>query len=82
MRTHLNMDHHQSVDFISLEIFSRCGDVWENREKTGIKKTLWGVPFPSPKIVQNEHFYIILLTKKVGMTVFQFWVGRLCTYTP
>ena len=29
-----------------------------------------GVPFPSPKTVQNEHFYIILLTEKVAVTFF------------
>ena len=28
-----------------------------------------GLPFPSPKIVQNEHFYIILLTEKVAVTL-------------
>ena len=41
--------------------------------KPGIKKTLWmGVPFPSPKIVQHEHFYIVLLTEKDAVTLFQF----------
>ena len=76
------MDHHQSVDFISLEIFSRCGDVWKNREKTGSKKALWGVPFPSRKNVENEHFYIILLTKNFRVIGFQFLDGRPGTYTP
>ena len=49
VRTHLNMDHHQSVDFISLEMFSRCGDVWENRGKTGIKRTLWRGTLSEPQ---------------------------------
>ena len=41
-----------------------------------------GVPFPSPKSVQNEHFYIILLAEKVAVTFFQFWDASPCTQTP
>ena len=38
-----------------------------------MKKTSWVVPLPKPKMVRNEHFYIILLTEKVRLAVFQFW---------
>ena len=62
------MDHHQSVDPISLEDFSRCGDRM-GEKVTGIKKSVWGVPFPSPKTDQIEDFYIRLLTKKLRVTV-------------
>ena len=44
-------------------------------EKKNIKRTLWGVPFPSPENVQNEHFYIILFTRKGWVNVFEFWDG-------
>ena len=44
-------------------------------EKKNIKRTLWGVPFPSPENVQNEHFYIILFTRKVRVNVFEFLDG-------
>ena len=32
----------------------------------------WGVPFPSPKIAQNEHVYTMLLIEKVAVTFFSF----------
>ena len=76
----LNVDHHQSVDPISLEDFSRCGDMGE--KMTGIKKSVWGVPFPSPKTDQIEDFYIRLLTKKLRVTVFHFVHDSPCTHTP
>ena len=63
------MDHHQSVDPISLEDFSGCGDRM-GEKMTGIKKSVWGVPFPSHKTDQIEGFYIRLLTKKLRVTVF------------
>ena len=51
-------------------------------KKQESKKKLWGLPFPSPKIVQTELFYIILLTVKVGVTLFQFGDDSPCTETP
>ena len=45
----------------------------KNLEKTRSKKGLCGVPFSSPTIVQNEHFYKILLTKKFWGNDLQFW---------
>ena len=57
------------MDPISLEDFSICGDRM-GEKMTGIKKSVWGVPFPSPKTDQIEDFYIRLLTTKLRVTVF------------
>ena len=46
----------------------------KNLENTESKTTLCGVPFSSPKIVQNEHSYKILLTKKYGGMISSFGV--------
>ena len=77
VRAHLNMDPVKAWNQFVAEILFGCG---KNRAKTGIKTTLWGVPFPSAKSVQNEHFYIILFNKKFGVIVFQFWDDSTCTY--
>ena len=68
------------MDPISLEDFSRCGDRM-GEKMTGIKKSVWGVPFPSPKTDQIEDFYIRLLTKKLRVTVFHFVHDSPCTHT-
>ena len=82
--THLNMDPQKDVNPTSPEIFSRrgvtvCGKKHQSRSH---QKTLWGVPFPSPKTVQNQRFYIILLTKKNQMIVFEFLDDISCRKIP
>ena len=54
---YLNMDPQRSTNPTSLEIFSRCGILWKKHQSRSHQKTLWGVPFPSPKTVQNQRFY-------------------------
>ena len=57
--------------------------VWEKKTNQESRKLYgWGVPFPSPKSVQNEHVYIILLAEKVAVALFQFWDESPCTQTP
>ena len=46
----------------------------KNRKTQKAKTTLCGVPFSSPKIVQNEHSYKILLTKNSGGMISSFGV--------
>ena len=74
-RRHLNMDPQQ-------RFFFDVGMSRKKLRKTGSKKTLRGVPFPSRKMVQNEHFYKILYLGKSGgmisnfgikVPAFQFW---------
>ena len=78
IRRNLNMDHQQNMDFNGSRVFCcRCGELcgdytWKKKD---IKRTLWGVPFPSPENVQNEHFYIILFTRKGWVNVFEFLDG-------
>ena len=69
---YLNMDPQKDVNPTSLEIFSRCGLMWKKHQSRSHQKTSWGVPFPSPKTVQNQRFYIVLLTKKNQVIVFEF----------
>ena len=58
-RRHLNMDPQQ-------RFFLDVGMSRKKLSKTGSKKTLRGVPFPSREMVQNEHFYKILYLGKSG----------------
>ena len=76
---HLNMDHQQDVNPTSLEKFARCGVVRKKHQSRSHRKTLWGVPFPSLKTVENEHFYIMFLTKKNQVTFFEFLDASSCT---
>lgn len=41
---------------------SLCWVVSEEAKNQESTKLDGGVPFPSPKIAQNEHFYIVLVT--------------------
>ena len=64
-----------------VEMLSGYKGVWLKRRQTGITRALWGVPFPSPKMVQNEHFYEILWPKKIGLVAFEFWGESICAHT-
>ena len=79
---YLNMDPQRSANPTSLEIFSRCGILWKKHQSRSHQKTLWGVPFPSPKTVQNQRFYIILSTKKNQVIVFEFLDDSSCRKIP
>ena len=64
-----------------VEMLSGYKGVWLKTRQTGITRALWGVPFPSPKMVQNEHFYKILWPKKIGLVAFEFWGESICAHT-
>ena len=64
-----------------VEMLSGYKGVWLKRKQTGITRALWGAPFPSPKMVQNEHFYKILWPKKIGLVAFEFWGESFCAHT-
>ena len=67
---------------VLIQFLSRLSPGLGMSGKNRSQEDLWGVPFPSRKNVQNEHFYIILLTKNFRVIGFQFWDGRPCTDTP
>ena len=50
-------------------------DVEITHGKKKHQEDFMGVPFPSPENVQNEHFYIILFTRKGWVNVFEFLDG-------
>ena len=60
----------------------RCGILWKKHHSRSHQKTLWGVPFPSPKTVQNQRFYIILLPNKNQVIVFEFLDDSSCRKIP
>ena len=79
VRRYLNMDPQQNTKINFLYRFSlgvrRSGKMSE-KKKQEPRGLYGGVPFPGPKIVQNEHFHIILLTKRGPPNKNQFLVYR------
>ena len=63
---------------VLIQFLSRSRNVWEKQES----RRLMGGTLSEPKNVENEHFYLILLTKNFRVIGLQFWDGRPCADTP